>query len=44
MSAGIPQVIMPMGFDQIDNAHRVWSLGVGDSVFPKRIEGDRLAM
>ena len=37
-------MIMPMGFDQIDNAHRVWSLGVGDSVFPKRFEGDRLAM
>jgi UDP:flavonoid glycosyltransferase YjiC (YdhE family) len=44
MSAGIPQVIMPMGFDQIDNAHRVGSLGVGDSLFPKRFDGDRLAM
>jgi UDP:flavonoid glycosyltransferase YjiC (YdhE family) len=44
MSAGIPQVIMPMGFDQIDNAHRVGRLGVGDSLFPKRFDGDRLAM
>ena len=44
MLAGIPQVIMPMGFDQIDNAHRVWSLGVGDSLFPERFEGNRLAM
>ena len=44
MSAGIPQVIMPMGFDQIDNAHRVGSLGVGDSLFPKRFDGNRLAM
>jgi UDP:flavonoid glycosyltransferase YjiC (YdhE family) len=43
MAAGIPQVIMPMGFDQIDNAHRVWRLGAGDSLYPSAFEGHRLA-
>lgn len=43
MLAGIPQVIMPMGFDQIDNAHRVKRLKAGDSLFPSQFEGSRLA-
>ncbi len=32
LAAGIPQLIMPMGFDQHDNAARVRRLGVGSSV------------
>jgi UDP:flavonoid glycosyltransferase YjiC (YdhE family) len=43
MAAGIPQVIMPMGFDQIDNAYRVKRLNAGDLLFPSRFDGSRLA-
>ena len=43
MAAGIPQIIMPMGFDQIDNAHRVQRLHAGDYLFPSRFTGSRLA-
>lgn len=43
MAAGIPQIIMPMGFDQIDNAHRVKRLNAGDYLFPSRFTGSRLA-
>jgi len=43
MAAGIPQVIMPMGFDQIDNAHRVRRLHAGDYLVPSRFTGSRLA-
>jgi UDP:flavonoid glycosyltransferase YjiC (YdhE family) len=34
LAAGIPQVTMPMGFDQPDNATRLWRLGVGRWVRP----------
>ena len=34
MAAGIPQLIMPMAFDQPDNAARLKRLGVGDSLKP----------
>lgn len=43
MAAGIPQVIMPMGFDQVDNAYRVERLGVGNSLYPSAFNGKRLA-
>jgi len=43
LAAGVPQVIMPMGFDQFDNAARVERLGVGKSLLPKRFRGAALA-
>jgi UDP:flavonoid glycosyltransferase YjiC (YdhE family) len=43
LAAGVPQVIMPMGFDQCDNAARVERLGVGKSLPPKRFRGPPLA-
>ena len=43
LAAGVPQVIMPMGFDQCDNAARVERLGVGKSLPPKRFRGPALA-
>lgn len=42
-AAGVPQVIMPMGFDQFDNAARVERLGVGRSLPPRRFRGPALA-
>ena len=43
LAAGVPQVIMPMGFDQFDNAVRVERLGVGGRLPPKRFRGSTLA-
>jgi UDP:flavonoid glycosyltransferase YjiC (YdhE family) len=43
LAAGVPQLTMPMGFDQPDNATRLESLGVGKWVVPSRFEGDRVA-
>ena len=43
LAAGVPQVIMPMGFDQCDNAARVARLGVGNALPPKRFRGPALA-
>jgi UDP:flavonoid glycosyltransferase YjiC (YdhE family) len=43
LSAGVPQVIMQMGFDQFDNAARVERLGVGSSLSPQRFRGPALA-
>ena len=43
LAAGVPQVIMPMGFDQCDNAARVERLGAGRSLPPKRFRGPALA-
>lgn len=43
LAAGVPQVIMPMGFDQLDNAARVERLGVGKSLARKRFRGAALA-
>jgi UDP:flavonoid glycosyltransferase YjiC (YdhE family) len=36
LAAGIPQLTMPMGFDQPDNAMRLARLGVGAYLFPHR--------
>jgi rhamnosyltransferase subunit B len=38
-ASGIPQVLMPMGFDQPDNALRVTRLGVGAVVLPSQFTG-----
>jgi len=43
MAAGKPQIIMPMAFDQVDNAYRVEKLGVGGSIARAHFQGDRLA-
>ncbi len=42
-AAGVPQLLMPMAFDQPDNAARIARLGVGASLPPKRFTGDRVA-
>lgn len=38
--AGIPQLVMPMAYDQPDNAQRLKQLGVGDLIRPKRFKTD----
>lgn len=43
LAAGIPQLIVPLAFDQPDNASRLKQLGVSDSVKPKRVNSARLA-
>jgi UDP:flavonoid glycosyltransferase YjiC (YdhE family) len=43
LAAGIPQLTMPLGFDQPDNVTRLWKLGVGRWVPPRRFTGPRVA-
>ena len=43
LAAGIPQVLMPMGFDQPDNALRVTRLGVGAMILPSQFSGATVA-
>jgi UDP:flavonoid glycosyltransferase YjiC (YdhE family) len=43
LAAGIPQLIMPLGFDQPDNTNRLWRLGVARWVRPSAFTGDRVA-
>jgi rhamnosyltransferase subunit B len=43
LAAGIPQLTMPMGFDQPDNTARLVRLGVAGWVGPSRFTGDRVA-
>ncbi|HJY34289.1 MAG TPA: nucleotide disphospho-sugar-binding domain-containing protein, partial [Vicinamibacterales bacterium] len=43
LAAGVPQLTMPMGFDQPDNATRLERLGVGRWVIPSKFDGDRVA-
>lgn len=43
IKAGIPQVIRPITFDQPDNAHRVFLLGLGISIFPKKFKANRVS-
>lgn len=43
LAGGVPQVVMPMGFDQFDNAARLKRLGVGASLSRNRFRGPRLA-
>ncbi|MEO1497569.1 MAG: glycosyltransferase [Planctomycetota bacterium] len=43
LAAGVPQLIQPMGFDQMDNALRLRRLGVAAELKPARFTGERLA-
>jgi rhamnosyltransferase subunit B len=43
LAAGVPQVTMPMGFDQPDNATRLQRLGVARWVVPSEFVGERVA-
>jgi rhamnosyltransferase subunit B len=43
LACGVPQLLMPMNFDQPDNAHRVRKLGVGDWLAPRRFTGETAA-
>ena len=43
LAAGIPQLVMPMSYDQPDNAARLVDLGVGDWLLPKHFTADRVA-
>lgn len=43
LAAGIPQLTMPLGFDQPDNTTRLWKLGVGRWVLPNAFTGPRVA-
>jgi rhamnosyltransferase subunit B len=43
LAAGVPQLIMPISFDQPDNARRLEKLGVGSRLWPKRFTGPRVA-
>jgi len=43
LAAGVPQVTMPMGFDQPDNATRLQRLGVARWVMPSDFDSERVA-
>jgi rhamnosyltransferase subunit B len=43
LAAGVPQVTMPMGFDQPDNATRLQRLGVARWVLPSKFDGENVA-
>ncbi len=43
LAAGIPQLIMPMAYDQPDNAARLTSLGVARSIAPRRFRSPAVA-
>lgn len=43
LASGRPQRVMPMGFDQPDNAARLTRLGVGSALPPKRFTGASVA-
>ncbi len=43
MAAGIPQLVMPLGHDQYDNAARMLRLGIARSLLPGRFRGPAVA-
>lgn len=43
MAAGIPQLVVPMAFDQPDNAARLERLGIGASLRPAKFRGKEAA-
>jgi UDP:flavonoid glycosyltransferase YjiC (YdhE family) len=42
-AAGVPQLVMPMGFDQPDNAWRVAGLGAGETIAPSAFTPRRVS-
>jgi rhamnosyltransferase subunit B len=44
LAAGVPQLTMPMGFDQPDNTTRLLRLGVARWVAPSRFSGENVAL
>lgn len=43
LSAGVPQLTMPLSHDQPDNAHRLERLGVGATLLPRQFSAARAA-
>ena len=43
LAAGLPQLVMPMAYDQLDNATRLQRLGVAKIVRRKRFRGPKVA-
>jgi len=43
LAAGVPQLTMPIAFDQPDNATRLWRLGVGRWIRPNEFHGSHVA-
>jgi rhamnosyltransferase subunit B len=43
LRAGVPQLVMPMAFDQHDNAARLQALGVARSLSPQKFHGAAVA-
>jgi len=43
LAAGVPQLTMPLAFDQPDNTTRLWRLGVARWVRPREFHGERVA-
>lgn len=43
MAAGIPQLVVPLAYDQPDHAARIERLGVGASLRPSRFRGKKAA-
>ncbi len=43
LAAGIPQLVMPLAYDQPDNANRLKKLGVADFLIPRAFKGPAVA-
>jgi UDP:flavonoid glycosyltransferase YjiC (YdhE family) len=43
LAAGLPQLVMPMAFDQLDNATRLTRLGVAEIIPRKKFRGPAVA-
>ena len=43
LNAGVPQLVMPLAYDQADNAVRMRRLGVAALLYPKRFTGKAVA-
>jgi rhamnosyltransferase subunit B len=43
LAAAIPQLVMPLAYDQPDNATRLWQLGVGRWLVPSQFKAARVA-